>query len=416
MRSAFARVVLLCVAAMLPACGDLNVASQPIAANSALITQADTRVISTTQASLDPLGKNRPAQITCAEPSPDIAKAVDKAFGAGGNVTFNINGAQPTSDQVVQIAAAVSRSRSEAVAQLGERLASIQLLRDGLYRACEAYQNGALSPISYALVLSRYGDTLVTLLGSELIAGEFGRSGAAIGGSASASANATTAQETAEAAKTANAQVVTAQQNLSAKIAAEDKAKASLDKANSDLGAATGDRVAAAQTQVASAQKGLSDAAADTDQARRDLDTARAAAAGAKSAAATAAASGGGTGIGGLTRSPNEQGVNRIADLVRGYIQAPNIHPVMTACIAVLEDNWRGNTAFGQFCIENMPKFVDILRAASAKSAEGLAATSADAEYRYFSDRVTRLQNVLGRVKATVNSPPPPPKPAPPPR
>src|SRR5260370_20643516 len=63
-------------------------------------------------------------------------------------------------------------------------MASIQLLRDGLFRACEAFQNGALGRISYALVLSRIGDTIVSMLGSELMVGEFGRSGAAISGAA----------------------------------------------------------------------------------------------------------------------------------------------------------------------------------------------------------------------------------------
>ncbi len=53
---------------------------------------------------------------------------------------------------------------AEAMAQLGQRLATIQLLRDGLYRACEAYANGALDKSSYSMILSRFDDTMITLL------------------------------------------------------------------------------------------------------------------------------------------------------------------------------------------------------------------------------------------------------------
>jgi hypothetical protein len=61
-----------------------------------------------------------------------------------------------------------------------ERTQTIQLLRDSLYRACEAYANGALSDTTYALLLSRYDDTMVTMLSSELVAGAFGRTPGAI--------------------------------------------------------------------------------------------------------------------------------------------------------------------------------------------------------------------------------------------
>ncbi|GJH13347.1 hypothetical protein CBA19CS11_30935 [Caballeronia novacaledonica] len=61
--------------------------------------------------------------------------------------------------------------QNASLTELGRRLATTQLLRDGVYRLCEAYANGAISSQEYALVLSRYGDTMVTLLAIEAVTG-----------------------------------------------------------------------------------------------------------------------------------------------------------------------------------------------------------------------------------------------------
>ena len=103
--------------------------------------------------------------VVCAEPSPDIAKVYGSsgAFGAsaskggvGGSLFASI-------------------ARAQAAAQLGERLATIQLVRDILYRACEAYANRALSETSYAVIISRMDDLMVTLMLGEFVAGNYGR-------------------------------------------------------------------------------------------------------------------------------------------------------------------------------------------------------------------------------------------------
>jgi hypothetical protein len=143
-----------------------------------LLTSADLRA---TMAS----GPRAGGSVVCAEPSPDLAKAVQSSFGAGGSVSADI----PT--QVSGSAAvSVARARAEAAAQLGERLATIQLLRDGLYRACEAYANGAIDEVFYSVMLGRYDDTMVTLLAGELAAGNFGRQLATIGGGSDSTASA----------------------------------------------------------------------------------------------------------------------------------------------------------------------------------------------------------------------------------
>ena len=143
-----------------------------------LLTSADLRATMATD--------NRAgSSVVCAEPSPDLAKAVQSSFGAGGSVSADI----PT--QVSGSAAvSVARARAEAAAQLGERLATIQLLRDGLYRACEAYANGAIDEVFYAVMLGRYDDTMVTLLAGELAAGNFGRQLATLGGGSDSAASA----------------------------------------------------------------------------------------------------------------------------------------------------------------------------------------------------------------------------------
>ena len=63
-------------------------------------------------------------------------------------------------------------SLNEGITQL-ERLAVIQLLRDKMYRACEAYANGAIDRASYVLMLARIDKTMITLLSQEMVAGAF---------------------------------------------------------------------------------------------------------------------------------------------------------------------------------------------------------------------------------------------------
>ena len=67
-------------------------------------------------------------RVICAEPSPDAIMALAASGALEG--TFGTQGIQ------------ASGALSEAVGQLGERTPVIQLLRDSLFRSCEAYMNG----------------------------------------------------------------------------------------------------------------------------------------------------------------------------------------------------------------------------------------------------------------------------------
>lgn len=190
-------VALAMLVVALTACSnsDFRAEHRTLATSEVLATDAGARLVTATPIvnGVDNTGRFKPHQVNCAEPSPDVAKAIQAAFSSGVSVDVSGQPANTPAEMQAKLANAVAVSRSEALAQLTERLPTIQLLRDGLFRACEAYSNGALSPISYALVLSRYGDTMVTMLGSEMIAGTYGRQLATAGGSSTAHSSATLA-------------------------------------------------------------------------------------------------------------------------------------------------------------------------------------------------------------------------------
>ena len=85
-------------------------------------------------------GLVNPKRVVCAEPSPDVALAIAQSFGFGISIFAGGSG---------QGAGSGSGATAEGIAQLGERTQSIQLLRDQMYRACEAYANGAITGTTY---------------------------------------------------------------------------------------------------------------------------------------------------------------------------------------------------------------------------------------------------------------------------
>jgi hypothetical protein len=103
-------------------------------------------------------------KIVCAEPSPDIARAVSEAIAQNAAVTAHSVGASE----------AFHYQTAQTIAQLGKRFATIQLLRDELYNQCLAYANGQLSESAYAMKQSRFDALAVTLLGIEMLSGDTG--------------------------------------------------------------------------------------------------------------------------------------------------------------------------------------------------------------------------------------------------
>jgi hypothetical protein len=113
---------------------------------STLLTDAKTRtVLNMAPGGGSSPGYVIPSRVICAEPSPDVAQAVSKSFSA--ELSAAVAGEGSGQGQV-------SAAQAASVAELGKRLAAVQALRDGLYRACEAYANGAITDASYAAILA----------------------------------------------------------------------------------------------------------------------------------------------------------------------------------------------------------------------------------------------------------------------
>jgi hypothetical protein len=109
----------------------------------------------------EPPGSHR---IVCAEPSPDALATIAASAGVSGGISGIIPQLPGSADL------AASFASGEQAAMIGARNSTIQLLRDGLYRACEAYMNGALGDFGYGLVLVNYGRVMVSLLTADGLA------------------------------------------------------------------------------------------------------------------------------------------------------------------------------------------------------------------------------------------------------
>ncbi|WP_322012935.1 hypothetical protein [Paraburkholderia sp. J12] len=112
-----------------------------------------------------------PNYTICTEPSPDVAKAISNALTANSTLSAEGLKALGASGASASLSETLAKTQNASLTELGRRLATTQMLRDGLFNLCEAYSNGAIQAIEYSLVLSRYGDTMVTLLAIEALSG-----------------------------------------------------------------------------------------------------------------------------------------------------------------------------------------------------------------------------------------------------
>lgn len=246
-----------------------------------IATDASQRVIINTKThpSSRP-GRVNPERIVCAEPSPDVASIVANTFGFGLNILGKGN-------------AAVSGGQASALAQLAERTVTVQLLRDQMYRACEAYANGAISGTEYSLLMSRNNDSMVTLM---------------LGESASRLVGRQLASLTAEAGSESEATMPTileAMENLVEASESESEAQDELTDAVEDAGqadaAAAGTDSDDSETAIEEVEEtneetenDLNDAEDEADDAKQEADAARAEA---KNILKTTATPGGGGGF-----------------------------------------------------------------------------------------------------------------------
>lgn len=96
--------------------------------------------------------------IICAEPSPDALSAYAAEIAA-------------KVDRPELISAQLTAATQEGASFVGLRTSTIQLLRDSMYRLCEAHMNGAIDRNSYNFQLRKYQRQLVALLAIEQLTG-----------------------------------------------------------------------------------------------------------------------------------------------------------------------------------------------------------------------------------------------------
>lgn len=118
---------------------------------------------------------NTTGQRFCAEPSPDALASLGASLGAS-NVTGGGNTTQ------------ISAALSESAAFVGLRTQSIQLMRDAMYRACEAYMSEAINSDDYLFLQRRFQAQVVGLLAIEQLTGAIAAQPVTVHNNAAASA------------------------------------------------------------------------------------------------------------------------------------------------------------------------------------------------------------------------------------
>ena len=108
--------------------------------------------------------------ILCAEPSPDALTAVSNTIDTELRRKTVLN-----SEATSELVAGLAGSLSETAQTIGNRTQVVQLLRDALYRACEAYANGALDEFGYALILGQIDVFMLQLLSADILGRAQGR-------------------------------------------------------------------------------------------------------------------------------------------------------------------------------------------------------------------------------------------------
>ncbi len=331
MRTKIARLgAVAAAAALLSACSNffpyitsLDSEKRYLEQDSTVLTEADKRAIVNVNQVNPQQGFVIPNRIVCAEPSPDVAKALSEGISAA--VQAEVSGQRSGELQG-------SRSLAESVAQLGERLGTIQLLRDGFYRACEAYANGAISDTTYAMIVSGTDDAMVTLMASEMAAGAFGRQQAAIGGAATG----TTAEVVADQqAVTTNRETLVALKGDEAKLQQQKRSEEAKEEPNQDTIDTLDASIAEKQAQIAATEENLRDAVARSASS---------------SARAVFASS-----VGSISGQRPEGGSQAVESIHRTFMRSTNLDAFVLACVTALDRRSKGGgraqgTEFVEVC------------------------------------------------------------------
>ncbi|WDE01012.1 hypothetical protein [Thalassomonas actiniarum] len=117
---------------------------------------SSTVVESTTD--LSGVTKEKLYPVVCAEPSPDAFSVYSAAIEADAS-------------KADQLTAALKAATSESGATIGIRSEAIQLLRDAMFRLCEAYASGGLTSVEYSKMVGKYQKSMVTLIAISQLTG-----------------------------------------------------------------------------------------------------------------------------------------------------------------------------------------------------------------------------------------------------
>jgi hypothetical protein len=109
----------------------------------------------------------------CAEPSPDAISSLASTLGVDFTLTDKGK-------------LGFSKSSAEGVGSIGLRTAAIEALRDIMYRNCEAYAMGAISPYGIETLQRRFQSTMVAILAIEQLTGAVRAPAVVLSGNSSA--------------------------------------------------------------------------------------------------------------------------------------------------------------------------------------------------------------------------------------
>lgn len=197
--------------------------------------------------------------VACAEPSPDALTALSSAVG--------------TSAETAKAVANLSVSNVESAASIGLRTQSIQLLRDGMYRLCEAYAANAITKDEFKSQQRRYQNLMLSLLAIEQLTGAVTPRQVGLGSGSSSSSIGEKADQAAGDLAQTTADLKKAQEALAQAEAAKEVEK---ELCETDTTACA--RVAAKQTEVDGKQVSVDELKEKQATAKQVLRAARAAA------------------------------------------------------------------------------------------------------------------------------------------
>lgn len=182
----------------------------------------------------------------CAEPSPDALAAYAAALGVGAGVPGTGAGA-------------LAAGQQSAAASIGLRTQSITLMRDALYRMCEAYANDKISAAQVPALLGRSQDLTAVILATEQLTGAVAANQVALTGTTTADASAT---------------ALASSELLDAALANEERKQAALEQAKADLVQARAEREQAEQAlaEAKATLDGLNQNPNATTQQKRDAE------------------------------------------------------------------------------------------------------------------------------------------------